>query len=128
MRKVLTAVGRGDECAIKAGSGKNDIPGLVAYQQRAHHLCRTGREIDDTHAIRKMINHPYLIVVARRDGNWFHAHRDGVDKHQRSGVDREHFEAIIRSVDRQQPGAIWCERDGPDLAALEGNEGGLSQH
>ena len=47
VRALLAAVRGGDEGAVAAGPGEDDVARLVADQQGAHDARRVGRDVDD---------------------------------------------------------------------------------
>jgi hypothetical protein len=120
---VLAAVGRGDEGAIASGAREHDVAGLVAHEQRAHHLGRAGGEVDDADAVREVVRHPYLGVAARRHGDRLHPHRDRIRVGEAPARDVEDLEPVVRRIDRQEPRSVRQQRERPHVPALEEQEG-----
>ena len=58
-RRVLAAVGGGDEGAVVVRPGEHDVARLVADQQGAHDAgSRQVADVDDADAVGEMVDHP----------------------------------------------------------------------
>jgi hypothetical protein len=120
VRAVLTAVRRGDEGAA-GGPGEDDVARLVADEQRAHH-ARHALQADHADTVGQVIDHPDLVVAARR-----HRHRLEADQHagaegQAAVGDVEDLERVVGRVDRDQRGSVRRDGERPHLATLELHE------
>jgi hypothetical protein len=120
---VLPAVRRRDERPIPARAREDDVPGLVADEQRADDARRIRRDVDDAHAVGEVVHHPDLPVRARRDRHGLEADRDrpGMGR-VAGGGEREDLDPIVGRVDREETAPVRRQREGTDLTALELDE------
>ena len=105
--QVLAAPRRGDEgageVAVAVGrTGEDDVARLVADQQRAHDARRCRRDVDDADAVGEVIDHPHLVVGARRHRDRLEADRHRVEVRQPAGGDGEDLQPVVGGVRRRR--------------------------
>ena len=125
MGAVLTAVSGCDEGAVAAGSGKDDVARFVTDEQRANDPRRARADVDDRDAVGQMVHHPHFGVAARRNRHRLHADRDRAHMNEARNADVEDFELVVRRVDRVEARTVGAERQRPNLAGFEIDEGSL---
>ena len=86
MRALLAAVRGGDEGAVAAGAGEDDVARLVADEQRAHDARRVAGDVDDADAVGEVVDDPHLAGAARRDRDRLEADRHRVAVRQAAGA------------------------------------------
>ena len=121
---VLTPVRGRDERPVAARAREDDVSRLVTHQEGAGHARRVGADIDDAHAVRKVVHHPHLGVAAGGHRHRFQTHRDRGGVGQPPGADGEDLETVIRGVDGEEPRPIRRQGHRSDLPALERRERG----
>src|SRR4051794_5404278 len=112
-------MGSGDEGAIPAGTGKNDIARLIPNLECPFHMRRLVAQRDDADAVRHVIDYPGFVVVANGHGDRLQANRNGGAKIKTGTVDLEDFEFGVRRVYGQQEFPVRSNGQRPDLTALE---------
>src|SRR6185312_17054264 len=70
-------------------------------------------------AVGEMVDDPYLVVIARRDGHRLEADRNGGAVLQTMVLDAKNFEAAVRCIGHEKELPARRQGQRPDLAALE---------
>src|SRR5262249_3836348 len=103
---VLAAMRGGDEGAIAAGAGEDDVARLVPDQQRAGGAGRRAADVDDTDRVGEAVDDPDLRVGTGGDGEGLEPGGDGVGVGEPGAGDGEDLEAVVGRVGGEEPGAV----------------------
>ena len=108
-----------DEGPLRA-AGEDHVGRLVAGVNRGHDVHRG--EVDDAHAVGDVVDHPYLGVRSGPHRDRIEPHRNRAGPDQPRGDDREHLEAVVGGVDRQQARPVRRQVERADVRALPVDE------
>ncbi len=96
--------------AVGEGHVGRLVPGVERLDDQ------TQVQIDDAHAVRELVDHPGLAVVASDDADRLETHRDRRRPRQFTArLDVEHLEPGVGRVDGEHPVARRCERQRVDV-------------
>ena len=121
---VLPAVRGGDEGPPAPRPGKDDVTRLVADEQGAHDapIAAVAAHGHDADAVGEVIDDPHLTIAPGGHRHRLQADGDGAFVNEPAALDLEALQSVVRGVDGEEQLAIGREREGADLAALEGGE------
>ena len=119
---VLAAMGGGDEGAVAAGAGEDDVARLVADEQRAHDARRRQPPTSTmlTLSERWLTTQTSLFVRAATATGSRPTGTEPVWVRPPAATVK--IEAVVGRVDREQPRAVGRHRQRPHLAGLERDE------
>ena len=123
-RCVLAAVGRGNERAVAARAGEDDVLRLVADEQRADDVRDAAADVDDADAVGEVVDDPHLAAAAHRHRHRLHAHLDRCATAEPARHDVEDLQRIVRRVGGVERRPVGRQRQGPHRPGFEGDERG----
>ncbi len=94
---VLSTKGRSNECPLRVFAGENNIAWFITHLQRFYNTGQSCQS-DNTDRVTKMINHPDLIIVLKRDGYGLHANHHCRLKAEPIVVDTVNLEAVCGNI------------------------------